>query len=88
MSFRIEAGQLAAFVGPTGAGKTTIISLIPRFYDPFSGAVKIDGDRYPAFQQKSLREHISVVLQETSYSRGPVWQNIAYGNPTPVARRS
>ncbi len=81
MSFRIEAGQLAAFVGPTGAGKTTTISLIPRFYDPVSGVVKIDGSDIRRFQQKSLREHISVVLQETVLFHGTVWQNIAYGKP-------
>lgn len=81
VSFRIEPGQLAAFVGPTGAGKTTIISLIPRFYDPVSGVVKIDGTDIRRFQQKSLREHISVVLQETVLFQGPVWKNIAYGKP-------
>jgi ATP-binding cassette subfamily B protein len=81
MNFRIEAGQLAAFVGPTGAGKTTIISLIPRFYDPLSGTVKIDGIDIRRFQQRSLREHISVVLQETVLFQGTVWQNIAYGKP-------
>ena len=81
MSFRIEPGQVAAFVGPTGAGKTTIISLISRFYDPISGAVKIDGVDVRRYQQRSLREHISVVLQETVLFQGSVWQNIAYGKP-------
>jgi ATP-binding cassette, subfamily B, bacterial len=81
MSFRIEPGQVAAFVGPTGAGKTTIISLISRFYDPVSGAVKIDGVDVRRYQQRSLREHISVVLQETVLFQGSVWQNIAYGKP-------
>jgi ATP-binding cassette subfamily B protein len=81
MSFRIEAGQLAAFVGPTGAGKTTIISLIPRFYDPVSGTIKIDGIDVRQVRQKSLREHISLVLQDTVLFQGPVWQNIAYGKP-------
>ena len=81
MSFRIEAGQLAAFVGPTGAGKTTIISLIPRFYDPVSGTIKIDGVDIRRVRQKSLREHISLVLQDTVLFQGPVWQNIAYGKP-------
>jgi len=81
MSFRIEAGQVAAFVGPTGAGKTTIISLISRFYDPTSGEVKIDGVDVRNYQQRSLREHISVVLQETVLFQGTVWQNIAYGKP-------
>ena len=56
MSFAIEPGQVAAFVGPTGAGKTTIISLIPRFYDPVSGVVKIDGVDVRRFKQRSLRE--------------------------------
>src|SRR6266404_368761 len=53
VSFKIEHGQLAALVGPTGAGKTTIISLIPRFYDPVSGVVKIDGTDVRKFTQKS-----------------------------------
>jgi len=81
VSFRIEPGQVAAFVGPTGAGKTTIISLISRFYDPVSGAVKIDGLDVRRYQQRSLREHISVVLQETVLFQGTLWQNIAYGKP-------
>lgn len=81
LSFRIEPGQLAAFVGPTGAGKTTIISLISRFYDPLSGAVKLDGVDLRQYQQRSLREHISVVLQETVLFQGTLWQNIAYGKP-------
>jgi ATP-binding cassette subfamily B protein len=81
VSFRIEPGQVAAFVGPTGAGKTTIISLISRFYDPVSGAVKIDGLDVRRYQQRSLREHISVVLQETILFHGTIWQNIAYGKP-------
>jgi subfamily B ATP-binding cassette protein MsbA len=81
LSFRIEAGQLAAFVGPTGAGKTTIISMISRFYDPVSGAVRIDGMDIRRYQQRSLREQISVVLQETVLFQGSVWHNIAYGKP-------
>lgn len=81
MSFRIKPGQVAAFVGPTGAGKTTIISLIPRFYDPDSGIVRIDGEDVRRYQQRSLREHISFVLQETLLFQGTVWHNIAYGRP-------
>src|SRR5690242_6617623 len=65
LNFHIEPGQVAALVGPTGAGKSTIISLIPRFYDPTSGVVKIDGQDVRRFQQKSLRQQISFVLQET-----------------------
>jgi len=81
VSFKIEPGQVAAFVGPTGAGKTTIISLIPRFYDPNSGQVRIDGLDVRGFKQKSLRQQISFVLQETLLFRAPIWQNIAYGKP-------
>ncbi|HTQ58291.1 MAG TPA: ABC transporter ATP-binding protein [Bryobacteraceae bacterium] len=81
VSFRIEAGQVAALVGPTGAGKTTIISLIPRFYDPASGAVRIDGIDVRRFRMQSLRRQISFVLQETLLFHAPVWNNIAYGRP-------
>jgi subfamily B ATP-binding cassette protein MsbA len=81
VSFKIEPGNVSALVGPTGAGKTTIISLIPRFYDPTSGVVKIDGQDVRRFQQKSLREQISFVLQETVLFHGPIWNNIAYGKP-------
>ncbi|MGP0074669.1 MAG: ABC transporter ATP-binding protein [Bryobacteraceae bacterium] len=81
VSFRIEPGQVAALVGPTGAGKSTVISLIPRFYDPTSGVVKIDGQDVRRFQQKSLRQQISFVLQETLLFHGPIWNNIAYGKP-------
>jgi len=81
LTFQIQAGQLAAIVGPTGAGKTTIISLISRFYDPSAGSVKIDGLDIRRYQQRSLRQQISVVLQETLLFQGSVWQNIAYGKP-------
>lgn len=81
VSFTIKPGQLAALVGPTGAGKTSIISLIARFYDPLSGTVKIDGTDIRRFQQKSLRQQLSFVLQETMLFHASVWQNIAYGKP-------
>jgi ATP-binding cassette, subfamily B, bacterial len=81
VSLKIEPGQVAAVVGPTGAGKTTIISLIPRFYDPSSGVVKIDGYDIRRFKQKSLRQQISFVLQDTLLFHGPIWHNIAYGKP-------
>jgi subfamily B ATP-binding cassette protein MsbA len=80
VSLLVEAGQAVALVGPTGAGKTTIIGLIPRFYDPNAGTVKIDGTDVRLYQQQSLRQQISFVLQETLLFRGPVWYNIAYGN--------
>jgi ATP-binding cassette subfamily B protein len=81
VSFATEPGQVVALVGPTGAGKTTIVSMIPRFYDPTSGIVKIDGIDVRQFQQRSLREHVSYVLQETLLFHGPLWSNIAYGKP-------
>ena len=81
VSFAITPGQVAAFVGPTGAGKTTIISLIPRFYDPNSGAVRLDGANVRLFKQRSLRSQISFVLQETVLFQGTIWHNIAYGKP-------
>ena len=81
VSFKVAPGQVVALVGPTGAGKTSIISLIPRFYDPESGRVKIDGQDIRRFTQKSLRQQISFVLQETVLFHAPVWKNIAYGKP-------
>ena len=82
MSFRIEPGQVAAFVGPTGAGKTTIMSLIPRFYEVSSGKIRIDGEDVRKFKLKSLRRQLAFVLQETLLFRAPIWQNIVYGRPS------
>jgi len=81
VSFTIEPGQVAAIVGPSGTGKTTIISLIPRFYDPQSGIVKIDGTDIGSYTLKSEREQISFVLQDTLLFHATVWDNIAYGKP-------
>ena len=81
INLRIEPGQVAALVGPTGAGKTTIISLIARFYDPETGTVRIDGTDIRRFRQISLRQQLSFVLQENILFHASVWQNIAYGKP-------
>jgi subfamily B ATP-binding cassette protein MsbA len=81
INLRVEPGQMAALVGPTGAGKTTIVSLIARFYDPQKGVVKIDNRDVRNYKLKSLRRQMSFVLQETLLFRAPVWQNIAYGRP-------
>jgi ABC-type multidrug transport system fused ATPase/permease subunit len=81
VSFSIPPGKMVGIVGATGGGKSTIISLIPRFYDPVSGQVKLDGTDVRDFTLKSLREQISCVLQDTQLFRAPIWQNIAYGKP-------
>ena len=81
VSVRIEPGQVAALVGPSGAGKTTMASLIPRFYDPVTGVVRIDGVDVRDYTLKSLRDQISFVLQDTLLFRSTIWENIAYGRP-------
>jgi ATP-binding cassette, subfamily B, bacterial len=81
LTLDIKPGQLVALVGPTGAGKTTIVSLLPRFYETNGGKIRIDGIDIRKFKQKSLREQISFVLQETLLFRATVAQNIAYGKP-------
>ncbi len=81
INFSIQPGQIAALVGPSGTGKTTIISLIPRFYDPSSGKVKIDDRDVREYTLKSLRQQISFVLQDTLLFHATIWENIAYGRP-------
>ena len=81
VSLTIKPGQFVALVGPTGGGKSTLVGLIPRFYDPQSGQVKIDGTDVRSFTVRSLRQQISFVLQETLLFHAPVWQYIAYGKP-------
>ena len=81
VNFKLEPGQVGALVGPTGAGKTTIASLIARFYEPTGGQVLIDGKDVRGYKIKSLRRQISFVLQESLLFRAPIWQNIAYGRP-------
>jgi ATP-binding cassette subfamily B protein len=77
VSFTVKAGQVAAIVGPSGTGKTTLVSLIPRFYDPVSGVVSIDGTDIRKHQLKSVRDQISFVLQDTLLFRATIWENIA-----------
>ena len=79
VSFRIAPGEMAALVGPTGSGKSTITSLVARFYDPTAGVVKIDGCDIRQFQQSTLRRQIGFVLQETLLFHGTIATNIAYG---------
>jgi subfamily B ATP-binding cassette protein MsbA len=77
--FRIAPGEMTALVGPTGSGKSTITSLVARFYDPTAGVVKIDGFDIRQFQQSTLRRQIGFVLQETLLFHGTIATNIAYG---------
>ena len=79
VSFHIKAGQKVGVVGPTGGGKSTIMSLIPRFYDPSAGSVSVDGVDVRDYRLQSLRNQIGYVLQETVLFRGTVRDNIAYG---------
>ena len=75
----VEPGQVVAIVGPSGAGKTTIANLLPRFYDPSAGEITIDGIDIKTVTMKSLREQIGIVPQETILFNGSVYSNILYG---------
>ena len=79
VNFEIKAGQMVGVVGPTGGGKSTIVSMIPRFYDPSAGKVSIDGVDLRDYKINGLRNQIAYVLQETVLFRGTVAENIAYG---------
>jgi ABC-type multidrug transport system fused ATPase/permease subunit len=79
VSFTIKPGQMVGIVGATGGGKSTIVSLIPRFYDPTAGKVKIDGVDIREYKLQALRNQIGYVLQDTVLFRGTIRDNIAYG---------
>ena len=81
ITFTAQQGQTIAIVGPTGAGKTTIINLIPRFYDVTNGSVRIDGIDVRDVTQESLRAQIGIVLQDTFLFSDTVMNNIRYGRP-------
>lgn len=81
VNLRIEPGETVAFVGGTGAGKSTLMSLVPRFYDPIAGRVLIDGQDIRSVSKKSLRNQMSIVLQDTLLFSTTIRENIAYGRP-------
>ncbi len=80
-SFTAEPGQTVAILGSTGAGKSSLVNLIPRFYDPTSGRVLVDGIDVRSLRQEDLRRHIGVALQETVLFSGTVRDNIRFGRP-------
>jgi ABC-type multidrug transport system fused ATPase/permease subunit len=79
VSFKIEPGQVVGIVGPTGSGKSTVLSLVPRFYDPSGGRILIDGVDVTTLKLNALRAQVGFVLQETVLFRGTIKENIAYG---------
>ena len=79
LSFKVEPGQMVAIVGPTGAGKTTIINLLLRFYDPEEGSIRLDGRDIREYSRASLRRACAMVLQDTWVFGGTIFENIAYG---------
>lgn len=81
VSLRIEPGQKVAIVGPSGMGKSTIAGLVPRFFDPLSGVVRIDGIDVRDYTLKSLRDQLGFVLQDSLLFSGTIWDNISYGRP-------
>jgi ATP-binding cassette subfamily B protein len=81
VTFKAKAGQTIALLGATGSGKTTIINLLPRFYDPTEGKITIDGHELRDVTLDSLRSQIGIVLQETTLFSGTIRENIAFGKP-------
>jgi ATP-binding cassette, subfamily B, multidrug efflux pump len=81
VAFEVTAGQTVALLGATGSGKTSIINLVPRFYDTTSGSVKVDGHDVRSYTLDSLRSQIGIVLQETNLFSGTIRDNIAFGRP-------
>ncbi len=81
ISFEIKRGEVIALVGPSGSGKTTIANMIPRFFDPQSGSVTMDGKDFKTIHVESLRKIMAMVTQEPVMFNGTIRENISYGNP-------
>ncbi len=81
VNFTIKPGEMVGIVGGTGSGKSTVVSLIPRFNDPKAGTITIDGGDIRSFKLHGLRSQIAFVLQETVLFKGTVRDNIAFGRP-------
>ncbi len=81
VSFTLAAGQSAAIIGPSGVGKTTLLNLVPRFFDPTGGSIQLDGAELRSLRVRELRAHVAIVLQEPILLPTSIAENIAYGRP-------
>ena len=81
LTFTLAPGQSAAIIGPSGVGKTTLLNLVPRFFDPTGGAIQLDGADLRSLRVRDLRAHVAIVLQEPILLPTSIAENIAYGRP-------
>jgi len=86
ITFQIQPGESIAFVGPIGSGKSTLANLVPRFYDPTAGAIRLDGVDLRTMKLNSLRSHIGIVSQDTIFFTGTVRENLLLANPKATPR--
>ena len=81
VTLTVQPGEMVAFVGSSGAGKTSLLNLLPRFYDPSDGSLRLDEHDFRKIRLRDLRRHVALVLQESPILSATVLENIAYGNP-------